>query len=191
MEWKDIAGKITDIAPVIGGVIGGPPGAAIGGAVTAVAKVFGLKDDASPAEVAEAIEKDPEARLKLLTAENKFNLRQKEQEIAELRAVLEDIQSARSRQTESEKTTGKRDVNLYVLAWIIVAGFFGLMVLLLKIPVPEDQNGVIFMLFGALSTGFGQVLQYFFGSSKGSADKTSEMVAMFRSEAKQPPTRKG
>jgi len=182
MEWKDIAGKIADIAPVIGGVIGGPPGAAIGGAVTAVAKVFGLKDDASPAEVAEAIGKDPEARLKLLTAENEFKIRQKEQEIAELRAVLEDVQSARIRQIESEKTTGKKDVNLYVLAWTIVAGFFALMILLLKIPVPEDQNGVIFMLFGALSTGFGQVLQYFFGSSKGSADKTSEMVAMFRSE---------
>jgi hypothetical protein len=38
--------------------------------------------------------------------------------------------------------------------------------------LPPGQNEVIFMLFGAISSGFGQVLGFFFGSSKSSADKT-------------------
>jgi hypothetical protein len=35
----------------------------------------------------------------------------------------------------------------------------------------------VYMLFGALSAGFGSVMQYFFGSSKGSADKTQLMAS--------------
>jgi hypothetical protein len=34
------------------------------------------------------------------------------------------------------------------------------------------------MLFGALATGFGQVLQYFFGSSKSSSDKNEQIGQM-------------
>lgn len=60
----------------------------------------------------------------------------------------------------------------YILASIIVIGFFSLLALLLFQPLPPDTSGVIFMLFGALSAAFGAVVQYFFGSSVGSADKT-------------------
>ena len=43
----------------------------------------------------------------------------------------------------------------------------------MNIPLPDGSSDVVFMLFGALVTGFGTVLQYFFGSSKSSTDKTS------------------
>ena len=64
----------------------------------------------------------------------------------------------------------------YILASIIVIGFFSLLGLLLFQPLPPDTSGVIFMLFGALSAAFGAVVQYFFGSSQSSADKTDIMV---------------
>jgi hypothetical protein len=63
-------------------------------------------------------------------------------------------------------------VAMYLLATIIVVGFFILLVFLILYPLQKDSTGVIFMLFGALSAAFGAVVQYFFGSSKGSADKT-------------------
>ena len=66
----------------------------------------------------------------------------------------------------------KKDIAMYVLAGLIVTGFFALLTLLLFRTLPEDSSGVIFMLFGALAAAFGAVVQYFFGSSKGSADKT-------------------
>ena len=67
----------------------------------------------------------------------------------------------------------------YFLATVIVAGFFALLAILIFRQLPPDSSGVIFMLFGALSAAFGAVVQYFFGSSKGSADKT-EMLAKGR-----------
>jgi len=85
---------------------------------------------------------------------------------------LQDIQSARQREAAVMKETGGKDWNLYALAWTILAGFFVLCWFLMKKPLPVGQNEVVFMLFGALASGFGQVLTYFFGSSKSSSDKT-------------------
>ena len=72
--------------------------------------------------------------------------------------------------------TGKRDINLYVLAWMVVGLFFALVGLLMFVVLPEANVGPVNQLFGAMATGFGMVLQYFFGSSKGSADKTAAMM---------------
>ena len=77
---------------------------------------------------------------------------------------------------ESEKATAKRDINLYVLAWMVVGLFFTLVGMLMWVVLPEANVGPVNQLFGAIATGFGMVLQYFFGSSKGSADKTTAMM---------------
>ena len=69
----------------------------------------------------------------------------------------------------------KKNVMLYSLAIVVVVGFFVLTGTLLWVPLPDGSPEAIFMLFGALATGFGTVLQYFFGSSKSSADKTELM----------------
>lgn len=60
MNWSDLAG----VSPVLGGVLGGPAGAAIG---TLIAKAFGVEDD--PAAVSAAIAKDPNAAVKLAQVE--------------------------------------------------------------------------------------------------------------------------
>jgi len=46
------------------------------------------------------------------------------------------------------------------------------------VVLPEANVGPVNQLFGAMATGFGMVLQYFFGSSKGSADKTAAMMEL-------------
>jgi len=71
---------------------------------------------------------------------------------------------------------GKRDINLYVLAWMVVGLFFALVGMLMFVVLPEANVGPVNQLFGAMATGFGMVLQYFFGSSKGSADKTAAIM---------------
>jgi hypothetical protein len=177
--FQKIGDAVADYAPgiatalslVLPGVSIIPAGAI--GAVGALARAFGLGSDAKPEDILKAVSADPEIRLKAMVADNDFKLKQRDQDIEELKAHLADIQSARARQIEHEKATGKSDINIYVLAWTIVIGFFALMGFLLYVPVPQDQSGVIFMLFGTLATGFGSVLQYFFGSSKGSDSKTN------------------
>lgn len=173
---KEIATQIGQWAPAIGTALAGFTGgisAPIGIALGALSKVFGLPEDSKPEEILNAIVADPEARLKIMQAENEFNLKTAELRIKELDMLLDDTQDARKMRIEHEQVTGRGDLNLYILAWVVVTGFFGLILALLNIELPKDQNGVVFMLFGSLATGFGQVLQFFFGSSKGSYDKTA------------------
>ena len=180
--WQKIGNAVVDFAPGIATVLAatgvGAPAAAAVGAVGALGRALGLGSSAKPEEVLQAISVDPEIRLKAVIADNDFKAEMGRQEIEWLKAELADVQSARMRQVESEKATGRRDTNLYVLAWTIIVGFFGLMGILLFAVIPDDSTGVIFMLFGALAAGFGQVLQYFFGSSKGSADKSMELATI-------------
>jgi hypothetical protein len=91
-------------------------------------------------------------------------------DIQEAIAYLADRQNARLREIETTRATGKRDWFLYLLAGVFVCGFFILMGLLMFREVQE--NTVLTMVVGALVSGVSMVLSYFFGSSKGSNDKT-------------------
>ncbi len=177
MEWKEIAGKISSAAPLLGSALGGPVGALAGTAIQVLAKTLGISEaEVTPEKILSATQTDPEIRLKLLAAENDFTLRMKGLEIEELKASMADIQNARQADVDKTKSTGRRDLSQYLLAWILVAGFFVLIGILIYEPVPEDQSGVLFMLFGTLSTSFGSVISYFFGSSRGSAEKTDYIM---------------
>jgi hypothetical protein len=54
--------------------------------------------------------------------------------------------------------------------------FFALVGMLMWVVLPDANVGPINQLFGAMATGFGMVLQYFFGSSKGSSDKNNWLM---------------
>lgn len=60
MDWKDLAGVVSKAAPVLGGILGGPAGVAVGGLVATA-----LGTDASPDSVSAAILRDPQAAIKL------------------------------------------------------------------------------------------------------------------------------
>jgi len=178
--FQKIGDVVVDFAPGIATVLAatgiGAPIAGAVGAVGALSRAFGLGSAAKPEDVLTAISVDPEIRLKAQIADNDFKAEMGRQELEATKAQLADVQSARRRQVESEEASGRRDTNLYVLAWTIIGGFFGLMAILLFVKIPEDSTGVIFMLFGSLSAAFGGVVSYFFGSSKGSADKSMELA---------------
>jgi hypothetical protein len=180
MDWKEIAAKITSLAPAVGAALGGPVGGAAGTAISLLAKALGIQEsEATPDKIGAALSGPvDEWKFKLLTAENEFKLKMKELELMEIKAYLADVQGARERERSIVQATGKKDVNLYVLAWTIIAGFFGLVGILVFVAVPQDSSGVVYMLFGALSAGFGAVIQYFFGSSAGSAEKSRFFEAL-------------
>lgn len=175
MEWSQVWDYVKPIigtaAPLLGTALGGPAGAAAG---TLVASVLGVEN--KPDAVAEAIKVNPEAALKLkeLEMNNAVELQKIILQAEQMR--LADVASARQREVDTTKATGKRDINLYTLAWVLVVGFFVLVGTLIFKELPKDSNGVIFMLFGSLSAGFGAVTQYFFGSSRGSDTKTQMLV---------------
>ncbi len=63
----------------------------------------------------------------------------------------------------------------YILALLVTVGFFGIMALILftDIQISEQFEKPLNLLIGALISQFTTIISYFYGSSKGSADKTA------------------
>lgn len=177
-NFKRILGTIATYAPKAGAFFGAP-GVLVGEGIKAIAGAFGLSDTASEDDVIAAIKTDPDAALKLAMAQQDYSLRVQTLELDRLRAFMADVQSARARQTDSERVSGKKDINLYVLAWVIMGGFLGMM---LAMVIGQYFFGktlmndpLLTLMFGSLSTDAGMVVGYFFGSSDSSNRKTAQM----------------
>jgi len=185
---------------MLGTLFGGPLGGMAGGLIKMLAGEVGLKpEEATPDNFMKAIEADPNAILKF----KEFELNNKV-EIQKLilendRIYLADRQDARGREKTIVQTTGKKDLNLYVLAYLFIGGFFLTIIVMMGLMLTNSfpavvPQFVVFLLgnlFGTLSAGVGAVMQYFYGSSKGSADKTATMVNQFQAQIKGTGTGRG
>ena len=58
-----------------------------------------------------------------------------------------------------------------ILAVIIVTGFFGILIAMMMGLLTASDQQALLILLGSLSAGFGAVLNFFFGSSRGSQNK--------------------
>ena len=61
---------------------------------------------------------------------------------------------------------------MYALGALVVIAFFVLILALVKVEIPLPNEKILYLVVGALVGSFNQVTNYFFGSSKGSKDKT-------------------
>lgn len=60
---------------------------------------------------------------------------------------------------------------MYALGALITALFFLTVFFLVFNPIPQGNGDVLYLIIGALIGYMGAVVQYFYGSSMGSADK--------------------
>jgi len=67
---------------------------------------------------------------------------------------------------------GFKDWYMYALGALIFGAFFVVLWLLIFNPIPEVNKDVLNIALGALVAKFSDVVAYFYGSSKGSSDKT-------------------
>ncbi len=173
--WGTIKSIVGKVAPILGNAI--LPG--VGGAAgTLLAGVLGCDPDKPEEVLAKVQNMTPEEAVKVIELQNRHEERFVELAVEQDRLYLADRQSARQREVDMAKTTGKADKNMYVLAWVVIGGFFGtiLGVIALKLFAPAislNDEPLLSLLLGALSTDAGMVVGYFFGSSKGSAEKTA------------------
>ena len=65
----------------------------------------------------------------------------------------------------------KKNVFQYALGALICIGFFVLLYILIWTEIPQANRDVLNLVVGALIGSFASVVGYFYGSSKGSADK--------------------
>ena len=68
-----------------------------------------------------------------------------------------------------------REIGLYVIAGIIIFSTFRILSLALGAEMPEKNRDLIMLISGMIVSKFGTVVDWFFGSSKGSADKTEKL----------------
>lgn len=177
MNWKEIGGLVGKAAPMIGGLLGGPAGAAVG---SVVAGVLGVED--TPEAVSRELAKNPEAFVKLRQAEI-----DKEKEFAKLasedfRAELAgrvrhreidtgDIQDARGRDL-GLKQAGyhNRRADIMIVVAFIAFCFMAWMINANEHIKPEVL-AIFNMAIGALLKMLGDAFAFEFGSSRGSKEK--------------------
>jgi hypothetical protein len=188
LDWKSVTTKLAQIGlPLLGTAFLGPAGPVAGGlAANLIASVLG-KDPTKmkPEELISAVQ-NPEALVKLqeIEANHDVELRQIGLEYERLR--FQDVANARDREVQITKATGKRDWTMFILAYLFVGGFFILFGIICwfifdgKAEMGDVPQAFIMMLMGlftTLTTGTIMILQYFYGSSKGSYDKNKYLAA--------------
>ncbi len=171
---------LAQVVPQIASWIGGDDAEDVARQVTGVVSaVTGGTDEAALA----AAMADPSQRAALteqlarIAAERE---RVKEEAItARMQAALADTASARE-QTVRLAAQGSRIAwASAVLSALIISGFFGCVVMLFLVDRTWDERtaGLMNALFGALTISFGQVANYWLGSSRGSAAKDERQEA--------------
>lgn len=158
LNWSKLGEKIAGFAPLLGAAVGGPAGGAIG---SLVASAFGSENE--PEAIMAAINANPEAALKLKTIEldNKTELQRIALETA--KAEIADKQNARKENKHSKMPA----ILSVVLSLVIV----GIIYLLFYTPVPEESKDVLFVILGAVMKEWGGAMQYWFGTTRSSANK--------------------
>lgn len=160
---------LGQVAPSIATALGGP---LAGVAVRTLSNALFGHEDASEEQVSEALSNatpDQLAAIKKIDAD--FKVQMKSLDIDLERIAAGDRDSARKMQSETKDWTPK------ALAFFITFGFFGALVWILVFGIPQTGTEVILMMLGSLSTSWTGVMQFYFGSSAGSKQKTDALTA--------------
>lgn len=167
-DWKSI---VRAVAPALGTALGGP---LVGTAVTAVSNALLGKPDAAVEEVAAAVKAaTPDDLLKLKQADQDFAARMKQLDVDVYRIEVDDRASARTMFSANYRP------QVYI-GGSVIAGFFvvlGVMLTGVAKDLPQAWQAVLPTILGTLAAGFTLVLNFFFGSSFGSKEKTAALAA--------------
>ena len=165
-SWKDI---VKNVAPLIGGAIGGP----LGGVATKFLADSLLGPDSegkSQDELEASIEaalstSNPDTLVKLKQIDSDFKIKMKELGISEEKLIYDDIQGARDRNAKLNDNTPA------VLAYLVTFGFFGVLSVFMFASIPEKSETVLNIMLGSLGTAWTSIIGFYFGSSRSSEVK--------------------
>ncbi|RZO69135.1 MAG: hypothetical protein EVA70_00075 [Parvularculaceae bacterium] len=158
---------VAGVAPQIAHALGGPlAGAAVGALSRAI---FGI-DDADEAMLADVLEgANPKEREALMRAEHEFRLALRQANLIEQEIAAGDRANARDRQVKMD------DLTPSILGGLIIGGFFVVLAAMVTRRLPAGAETEFSIMLGALATMTAAVVNYFFGSSVGSREKTRMM----------------
>lgn len=159
---------VAKIAPQLAHALGGP---LAGAAVTQISRaVLGDVQGDDDALIAAIETATPEQILALKKAEQEFQIALRNANLEEQRIDAADRNSARRRQVDMSDWTPS------VIGALIILGFFVVLGVMVARRLPEGTETEFSIMLGALATMTAAVVNYFFGSSAGSKEKTRLMV---------------
>lgn len=162
MNWKSIVGTV---APTIATALGGPMA---GAAVKFLGSQFLGDENATEEKVAEFVKSaNPEDLLRLKQADQEFQLQMEKLGVDVFNIEAEDKKNARKEHKHSIMPA-VLSVGLTFLVAAIVS-------LLFYVNVPEGAREVLFMLLGVVVKEWGGSMQYWFGTTRGSAEKNKHL----------------
>ena len=178
MNLKDFDWKRTlaTVAPVLASALGSPmAGVAVKMATDALGFNNGSEDDLAMA-VASG---DPQVLATLKQVDNEFKLEMKRLDVEIQKLDVKDRASARA------MGVAKGFMPQVVLSSIFVCGFiYVLGVLFQGESVNESMMEPAMYVLGILSAGIIQIMNFWFGSSSGSKDKTKAMTMIAENGAR-------
>lgn len=164
---------IAKTAPTLAHALGGP---LAGAAVAQISKAIFGSPDADEEALSEAfVNASPEHWLALKKAEQEFALALREATVEEQRINADDRANARAREVQL------KDRAPSLLGALIILGFFIVLAAMVTRRLPDGAETELSIMLGALATMTAAVVNYFFGSSSGSKEKT-RLLALPRKE---------
>ena len=173
MDWKEIGSVIGKAAPVLGSVLSGPAGIIVSAAGALVSSKLGC--ESTPEAVQKVLTTSPDALIKIRQIEADERAKLLEYQSFQTQFDLENLKSARQREADIAKTAPWISWATTCISSVITLGFFSMLAIVLKVGSQEiGEAGVL--LLGSLASAFGAVVQYYLGSSLGSAKKDQVMT---------------
>lgn len=167
----DFTAIIKTIAPWIGTALGGPLG---GMAIEAAANALGLSDKTADAVKTAISGATPEQMLTLKKADQDFALQMQAlgfKQISDLEAIAAgDRKDARAMQVAKPSPVPA------ILSSLVTAGYFGILVGIMRGWLRIDDSQALLLMLGSLTTAWGAVMAFWFGTTRDSARKT-EIIA--------------
>lgn len=158
---------IAGAAPSLARALGGP---LAGAAVEQISRaIFGASDGDEEKLSERLAQASPEQWAALQKAEREFARALREADVEEQRIAAGDRASARARQTNMGDWTPT------ALGALIIIGFFVVLGAMVTRNLPPGAETEFSIMLGALATMTAAVVNYFFGSSAGSKEKTRLM----------------
>lgn len=181
MTLTDLGKAIAQTAPLLGGALGGPGGAAIG---SLIAAKFGVKCNDSDA-LHQQIKQDPESLIKLkqIEMDHEVELQRLIIQAAtdEQQLLMDDKANARQREIGANQAPKEeRDKTPALLAYGLTAGVLGALAWLLVWPIPSQNQELICGIVSSLTTVWIGAMAYYHGSSVGSRLKDLHLTKMDR-----------
>ena len=165
-DWQSV---VRTVAPTIGTALGGPMA---GTAVKFIADKLLLDADATTADIEQAIlSANPEQLEKLKQLDQEFKLQMKKLDIDVYKLDQLDRNSAR----DLAKIDMKPQIALSIF---FVSGYFWVLYVLMggNFDITDGLQNTLLVIIGVITTSMAQIMNFWFGSSSGSKDKTKNLI---------------